>query len=254
MNLMKCEKNANADTTSETKKNETYIGCNITGRGSRKGIPHKMSVDTPWKKSCPKCRGDMFYGNKKRLNRAMRQNKICRSCAVKIRQPRVSVGEKYERECPTCKRVLKYKSYTSFWNQYIKNSSCVSCNRIGKKSTLGYKFSDTSKRKMREAALKRVDKIGGGPNANPNACTYMDNLKPEYNFQHAMNGGEFRVCGYSVDGYDKEKNVVFEYDEPQHYSNGNLKEHDVKRMEEIKGELRCKFLRYDERNKILTLS
>ena len=30
-------------------------------------------------------------------------------------------------------------------------------------------------------------------------------------------GGGIEICGYKVDGYDKEKNIVFEYDEKHHY-------------------------------------
>ena len=74
-----------------------------------------------------------------------------------------------------------------------------------------------------------------------------------YNFQHAMNGGEYHVKGmrYFLDGYDKEKNVVFEYDEKKHYTRGNLKEKDIRRMNEIKNHLKCKFLRYNEKTKEL---
>ena len=106
---------------------------------------------------------------------------------------------------------------------------------------------------MRTAKLKWIDEHGSGPAYNPAACAFMDLLKPDYNFQHALNGGEFRVCGYSVDGYDAEKNVVFEYDEPHHFvkKTWELKKRDIARMERIKKELGCTFLRYDERKNVL---
>ena len=47
------------------------------------------------------------------------------------------------------------------------------------------------------------------PNFNSNACKIIDEYgnKNGYNFQHAMNGGEFYIkeLGYWVDGYDREK-------------------------------------------------
>jgi very-short-patch-repair endonuclease len=50
--------------------------------------------------------------------------------------------------------------------------------------------------------------------------------------------------GYWVDGYDKEKNVVIEIDEKQHFDiNGNLLEKDIRRQKEIEKYLDCKFIR-----------
>ena len=67
-----------------------------------------------------------------------------------------------------------------------------------------------------------------------------------YNFQHALNGGEFHVkgIGYLVDGYDKNKNIVLEIDEPHHFDiYGNLKLRDIERQREIENFLHCKFIR-----------
>lgn len=113
---------------------------------------------------------------------------------------------------------------------------------------LGYKFSDSSKQKMREAVVKRIKLYGiHSRNFNKNAYDYMDTLNPMYHFQHALNGGEYSVSGYLVDGYDRRKNVVLEYDEPHHYDvNGNLKQKDIDRMSKIKQTIHCKFLRYNE--------
>ena len=44
-------------------------------------------------------------------------------------------------------------------------------------------------------------------------------------------GGEIQLYGYFVDGYDKERNIIFEYDEKKHYkSNGNLNNKDIYRQ------------------------
>jgi very-short-patch-repair endonuclease len=53
------------------------------------------------------------------------------------------------------------------------------------------------------------------------------------------------LCGYSVDAYDKNKNLVVEYDE-SHHNQPKRKEKDIKRQEEIIKTLHCKFYRYNE--------
>lgn len=83
------------------------------------------------------------------------------------------------------------------------------------------------------------------PNFNPKACYIIEEYgkKHGYNFQHALNGGEYHIkeLGYWVDGYDKEKNVVIEYQEKSHLSS-KRKEQDLKRKERIISLLKCKFI------------
>lgn len=65
-----------------------------------------------------------------------------------------------------------------------------------------------------------------------------------------MNGGEIYLSdvGVFLDGYDSEKNVVFEYDEPHHYDYaGMLRKKDTRRMYDIIHKLHCKVVRYNER-------
>lgn len=55
--------------------------------------------------------------------------------------------------------------------------------------------------------------------------------------------------GYWLDAYDKEQNIVVEYDEPRHYidiENNILCEKDLKRQQEIINHLHCEFWRYNE--------
>ena len=110
--------------------------------------------------------------------------------------------------------------------------------------------SKETRRRMRISAIKRIENQVGQifPNYNIEACKLIDEYGKEnnYNFQHAENGGEFFIkeLGYWVDGYDKEKNVVIEIDEPFHYDkDGNLKERDLQRQKEIEDFLECKFIR-----------
>jgi len=61
-----------------------------------------------------------------------------------------------------------------------------------------------------------------------------------------MNGGEYHIkeLGYWLDGYDKENNTVYEFDEKYHFDkNGNLSEYDLIRQQEIEHFLKCKFIR-----------
>jgi len=105
-----------------------------------------------------------------------------------------------------------------------------------------------AKKHMSISAKKRV-KLQGFPiaNFNENACIIIDNYgnKNGYKFQHAKNGGEFHVPNtqYVVDGYDREKNTVIEYDEKRHYKNDKLLEEDIVRQNIIVDKLKCKFIR-----------
>ena len=54
---------------------------------------------------------------------------------------------------------------------------------------------------------------------NKEACEFIENvnLQKGLHFQHQLNGGEVQVGPYFLDGYDKERNLVFEYNEIGHY-------------------------------------
>ena len=59
-----------------------------------------------------------------------------------------------------------------------------------------------------------------------------------------MNGGEFYIkeLGYWLDGYDKENNVVYEFDEKYH-DNQKQKQKDMLRQQDIINHLKCNFIR-----------
>lgn len=87
---------------------------------------------------------------------------------------------------------------------------------------------------------------------NKIACDYFNqlNLEMGWNLQHAQNGGEVECHGYFLDAYDKDRNIVVEYDESRHYKlineNWVLIPKDVERMTDIKSYLNCQFYRYNE--------
>ena len=101
---------------------------------------------------------------------------------------------------------------------------------------------------LRKAKIKWL--INNGfifPVFNRKACEYLDNLGKEkgWNLQHALNGGEYYIeaLGYWVDGYDKKRNIVVEYDDPFHNKPLRMLK-DENRMKEIKRYLQCQFYRY----------
>ncbi len=90
---------------------------------------------------------------------------------------------------------------------------------------------------------------------NPDSIKIIEEygIKNNYKFQHAENGGEYKIPNtrYFVYGYDKMKNVVIEYDEKHHYyKNGQLKNKDIKRQNEIIDKINCLFIRINYKNEI----
>lgn len=132
-------------------------------------------------------------------------------------------------------------------------SNCIQGREKGGKTYVEYYGVEKAKlikRKMRQSAIKRLEKNHGQlmPNYNLDGCRLLDEIMKKNNIfiQHAENGGELYIkeLGYWVDGYDKENNIVYEIDERAHFNlDGNLKEKDIRRQKEIEDYLGCKFIR-----------
>jgi hypothetical protein len=105
--------------------------------------------------------------------------------------------------------------------------------------------------KMRKSAIERVIRQGTCVAYNPSSIPIIENYGKEngYNFIHAENGGEYQIPNttFFVDGYDKENNVVIEFDEKYHYRESQ-KNKDRQRQDMIGQLLKCKFIRIDENN------
>ena len=114
---------------------------------------------------------------------------------------------------------------------------------------------EETKEFLRQKMIEYVKENGDGgfgQHYSKKGCEYIDKLNEEkgWHLQHALNGGEVEVGGYFVDGYDAEKNIVFEYDEPKHYKdvyNNILKDKDIERQNYIICKLGCDFYRYNEK-------
>ena len=124
-------------------------------------------------------------------------------------------------------------------------------NHCGINKGLVMTFEEKLKRSI--GAIKYIERIKGKckPRYNKKSIDYIDKLNEEkqWNLQHAENGGEVRVDGYFLDGYDKDLNIVFEYNERKHYKDpfkNILKDKDIERNNYIKNKLKCSFFIYNE--------
>lgn len=130
----------------------------------------------------------------------------------------------------------------------------LSMAHMGKPSGMaGKRHTAETRYKIRKAILEDLAVRGVSHRSNPIACKFIDSLNKSrnWNLQHAGNGGEIEVYGYLLDGYDKEQNVIFEYDEPRHHLK-KKKEKDIIRQNDIIQYFtsigkKVSFWRYDER-------
>ncbi len=230
----------------------------------------------PYQRNCPKCNKEVFYKRKYSLKRAEKEHRLCNSCCLignnhtkdicppnkgkiskKIEKSIINgniwiKNNNWYRKCPSCKKSIQCSSYDNAYRRI--NSVCHKCGlrkNIGKKShNKGKHLPSETKYKLRLAAIERIKKQGIFRSYNPKACDFINNLNKEkgWNLQHALNGGEVELYGYFVDGYDKDRNIIFEYDEPTHHLS-HYKQRDLQRQKEIIENIKPNsFIRYDERN------
>lgn len=121
------------------------------------------------------------------------------------------------------------------------------------KTNIGRIHTEESKRKRRIKMIEKLQKINCNfhPPYNPKGCAFFNKIMEDTGvfIQHAENGGETHLkdLGYWLDGYDKENNIVYEFDENKHhYINGQLCEKDIIRQQNIIDYLKCKFIRIRE--------
>lgn len=198
------------------------------------------------------CHREITYSAKREKIDADKNNSKCNYCKIKGRRCTESTRQKLrennlgkthseesrkKRSRPGSSNPMYGKRHSEETREKIKNGIK---NRIKKPHSIETK---TKMRLSRITALNtRIGQIM--PNYNPAACRLIDEYGKlhDYSFQHAENGGEFHIIelGYWVDGYDKEKNVVIEIDEPYHR---RQQEKDTERQRLIVEHLKCKFIR-----------
>jgi len=101
---------------------------------------------------------------------------------------------------------------------------------------------------MRKKVGEEIQKQGKSPRYDLESISILNIFAEKHGLllQHAEKGGEYYIkeLGYWVDGYDREKNVVVEIDEPFHFrKNLVLPEKDRIRHKAIQEYLNCVFYR-----------
>jgi len=184
----------------------------------------------PWTRICPGCGKELSYHSYKKMWECNKYNRRCRKCAGIARR-----GYTHTEHAKDKIKKARAKQTTPWLGK--KRPDMIGDNNPAKRPEV--------RKKLRKAALDRLKRKGQViPNYNPEGCRAIDEYGKQhgYNFQHAENGGEFHIkeLGYWVDGYDKEKNVVVEYDEPHHNKKIDV---DKRRQLEIEKHLGCQFIR-----------
>ena len=202
--------------------------------------------DGVWCRTCPQCQKELSY--KKRSICLVRhyKNSLCKRC--------FQIGDKAFWYGKEMSESTKKKISNSIIGRKpsFKTRQKLSESKKGNKNPFFKKLFDYKHREnLRCAIIKRIKKYGiHSKNFNPNACKFIDayGKKNGYNFQHALNGGEISVGGYLLDGYDKDRNIIFEYDERHHNREKFIKK-DLFRQNYIIEKMKpTKFIRYDEWN------
>lgn len=229
----------------------------------------EIDGELKWIRYCPNCGIEILHKQKKQRNFLRKNGLKCRSCGTKTgninRDKSYYSSVEYKKKLSDAatghthtEETKRKLSEAARKNNPMYNSEVV----IRQVESRQEKWMETCqstdhRRNLRLKAIKRIEehKLNGNqlcPAFNPKACNYLDLLSKQkgWDIQHAMNGGEYRISdlGYWVDGYDKGRNIVIEYDEPFHDKHT---EKDLRRQHEIIEHLGCEFYRYKESKKTL---
>lgn len=202
------------------------------------------------RRSCPRCGKNVYYSTPSSFSRAKRRISRCTSCSLignvhcKKRVP-WNIGLTSESD----DRVKKYSnSISNSLTGKIQSQETIQ-KRISK--IIGRKNTPQTIYKMESSAVKRIQEYGSKSRGyNISARSFIDNINTSlgFHFQHALNGGEVVIANKFVDGYDKTKNIVFEYDEPAHHRPSYKIKDENKQRRIIDAINPSMFIRYDEKN------
>lgn len=194
---------------------------------------------------CKKCGSEIFHKDEKNLKRALKADKVCYSCSNSekaIGENNTMFGKTHTNE--TKDKIREKRKLQVITQETRDKLSIIHKQRLEHYNHwIGKTHNDSTKEKMRIISAKRIHNNKWHPSFNITACDIIENYgkKYGYNFQHAMNGGEYFIeeLGYWVDGYDIEKNVVIEYYETGHKY---YIEKDEIRIKNIKNHLDCEVI------------
>lgn len=237
--------------------------CSLSCSNSKNKSKFKVKIE----KNCLHCNSVVSVYPKQINFKYCSRN--CRVKAISLDKEKIKLSKTLKINCKTCNKevatVDKNKLYCSVIcktnDKKGINGNCVICNKIFYSFPTHSKTKSTCSKECRLIQWKETSRVncinrlknsisGFTPNYNKEACKIIELYGEEnnYNFQHALNGGEYYIkeLGYWVDGYDKEKNVVIEFDENKKFKNNKLKEKHILREEKIIKFLKCKFIRLKE--------
>ena len=228
---------------SKSYENNLMLDQNATIKKTKKNVIEKRCNDIikeNWAKNCPLCNKRQFYSRGDVFNNAIKLQSVCLSCSLKGR----SISKQTRMKLSKINTGIKRP-------QYIKDKISISM-----KGKPGRPHTEETKYKLRISTINYLKKRGILPssrNYNKIACEYIDYFgkKNGYNFQHALNGGETELCGYFVDGYDKKRNIIFEYDEISH-ERRDRKQKDLEKTKNLINKIHPHlFFRYNEKDGVL---
>lgn len=240
--MFKCECGREFEKQSSLNSHARF--CSLYKKKPKKVSIYKINENT-WKCECGR-EFNKYQSLNAHLSHCDYHHK-CLGTERKLRPSELNHSMNWENKTPEEIKQIRIKSGNTL-KRKIQQGELIS-------SFKGKHHSEESKQKTRESTLKYIESL---PNYNGTkaryshkACEYINKLNKQnnWNLQHAENGGEYSICGYFVDGYDKNLNIVFEYDEVAHYSdkeNNILNDRDIQRQNNIIKELNCEFWRYNE--------
>ena len=203
-------------------------------------------MEKRYTKTCPICRKEQNYSRKYDFNFAIKNDLLCQSCSKIGKHPSKETIKKLilSRKGKTPNLGIKHsneskrkmsdsksgKRHPMFGKKgenhplYKTKISNIHKEKI-RQSLKGINHTEEHKKKIRISTINYISKykLNGNqlfPRFNPKAMNLLTGFNKErgWNLQHALNGGEYHIkeLGYWVDGYDKEKNIVVEYNEKYH--------------------------------------
>lgn len=215
-----------------------------------------------WIRICPRCNNNIKHTYKYSYLKGIKENKLCSVCSKK----QTGLNNKGKFKSQECKNIISKKliDHPSLKGNKERNDKiskkllgrdvlswynrksfilkkCIVCDKEIKVQQYRINTNHFCSRNC-QTNYYHYYKIWK-PRFNPKACQIIEEYGKHhgYNFQHALNGGEYYIkeLRYFVDGYDKEKNVVIEYYEKHHK---NFKKRDLERKNKIIKLLNCKFI------------
>lgn len=202
------------------------------------------------KRTCPNC-NKLYLISRDNENRAIRNNTVCKSCSkLGRRNPLYGVPCK-DKEAKRRQMLGNKHNLNKIRTPEQKKIHSVKMREYNK-TEAGRDTIERRTKTLREIR-KKYGITGFKPNFNREACKFFDylNLSCNWHGTHALNGGEHYIpeLGYWVDYYNREQNIVIEWDEKQHHFQGNSRvQSDIIRENAITQFLRCKFIRLIESN------